>query len=288
MLRALVAAALVCTAYAAIAADQITALPGWNQALPSAQYSGYLNVGAKYLHYWFVEALSNPSTAPVVLWLNGGPGCSSLEGYLYEQGPFHNNPSNPQELYFNNYTWAGVANMIYLEAPAGVGFSYSTDPADYHTNDLQTAEDNYAALQAFFAGFPEYADNDFFIAGESYAGVYVPTLAYQIYLGTQAGTNTINLKGIMVGNGCTGDEVGICGSETVSTAIHVNYYYTHALISPTAYSKIILECNNFLTLQIPACETALQEAYAKIGNVDIYNIYGECINGAIENVRCIG
>lgn len=62
---------------------------------------------------------------------NGGPGCSSLDGYLYEQGPFHVNETDHTRLYYNEYTWAKEVNIVFLESPVGVGFSYSTDPSDY-------------------------------------------------------------------------------------------------------------------------------------------------------------
>jgi serine carboxypeptidase-like clade 1 len=64
-----------------------TDLPGWNKALASDWYSGFLEVEAKRLHYMLVESENDPKNDPVVLWLNGGPGCSSLEGFLYEHGP---------------------------------------------------------------------------------------------------------------------------------------------------------------------------------------------------------
>ena len=71
----------------AFAADEVTSLPGWSGPLPSRQFSGYLDVGAsKHLHYWLVESEGSPSTDPTVLWLNGGPGCSSLDGFIYEHG----------------------------------------------------------------------------------------------------------------------------------------------------------------------------------------------------------
>ena len=109
----------------AFAADEVTSLPGWSGPLPSRQFSGYLDVGAsKHLHYWLVESEGAPSTDPTVLWLNGGPGCSSLDGFLYEHGPFRTDPANPHKLVRFPQTWAKVANMLYLEAPAGVGYSY--------------------------------------------------------------------------------------------------------------------------------------------------------------------
>ena len=163
--RILLLCALALFAHAAIDKDEVKQLPGWSGSLPSKQYSGYLTVGQKHLHYWLVLSEDDPDNDPVTLWLNGGPGCSSLDGYLYEQGPFHAVESDPTTLYYNNYTWAKRSSMLYLEAPAGVGFSFSDDWRDYATDDEQTADTNRRALDVFFKGFPELMTNDFFITG---------------------------------------------------------------------------------------------------------------------------
>eukprot|EP00054_Salpingoeca_dolichothecata_P026112 m.185532 g.185532 ORF g.185532 m.185532 type:complete len:447 (-) comp25565_c0_seq1:220-1560(-) len=271
---------LVCVALAKAApsADEIQALPGWSAALPSKQYSGYVKAtGSRQLHYWLVESENNPATDPVVLWLNGGPGCSSLDGYMYEHGPFHVNESNHEQLYYNDYTWAKVANVLYLEAPAGVGFSYSDNPSEYRTNDTSTAEANLAALESFFKLFPEYAQNEFYITGESYAGIYVPTLADQIRMATAAGTTKINLRGIAVGNGCTGNSVGVCGGDP---SILPEYLFAHALYSPPTHDKIVQECGNYKRPLSAACDLALAQASKEVGRVDIYDIYGDCISGS--------
>jgi carboxypeptidase C (cathepsin A) len=105
-------------------------------------------------------------------------------------------------------------NMLYIESPVGVGFSYS-ETGDYACDDDRTASENMAAVEAFYSMFPEYKKNKFFITGESYAGVYVPTLAEAIVNAEKAGTYTgAKLTGIAAGNGCSGTEVGICGSGT--------------------------------------------------------------------------
>jgi carboxypeptidase C (cathepsin A) len=142
------------------------------------RYSGYVDASAtKHLHYWFVEAYNNPSTAPVVLWLNGGPGCSSLDGFLYEHGPFRINESDPTQLIPFEFTWANNTNMLYLESPVGVGFSYSdVGGSDYHCTDDTAAHDNLMAVQSFFAKFPELAKNDLYITGESCALCIQPSV----------------------------------------------------------------------------------------------------------------
>lgn len=133
--------------------------------------------------------------APFLFLSTGGPGCSSLDGYFYEHGPFRM-ASDSSGLMRFNATWASVANMLYLEAPVGVGFSYSTNPKDYQCTDDTTAADNLAAVEKFFQLYPEFkvkANNqprDFFLTGESYAGVYVPTLAEAIVFAVGNGTYT--------------------------------------------------------------------------------------------------
>ncbi|XP_019365282.1 PREDICTED: lysosomal protective protein-like, partial [Gavialis gangeticus] len=123
----------------------------------------------------FVEAQSSPETRPLVLWLNGGPGCSSMDGLLTEHGPFLVQPDGAS-LRYNDYAWNQVANVLYLESPLGVGFSYSDDK-QYTTNDTEVAHNNYLALKEFLRLFPEYSNNDLYLTGESYAGIYIPTLA---------------------------------------------------------------------------------------------------------------
>lgn len=264
-------------AIAEIAKDEMKSLPGWAGALPSRQFSGYLDIGGskqKHMHYWLVECETNPSKAPTMLWLNGGPGCSSLDGLVYEHGPFRINKEN--QLVRFNYSWSKLANVVYLEAPVGVGFSYSDKHSDYNTNDDLTATDNVATMNAFFNAWPEWKTNDFFIFGESYAGVYVPTLAEGILWADSNGTWTgAKLKGIAVGNGCTGNEVGSCGGQR--SQFETEYLLGTGFISKSLkdqirytcdWKKISTECNNLM-----------QQMHSTVGHINLYNVYGDCIRG---------
>ena len=90
---------------------------------------------------------------------------------MTEHGPFR--PQGPPDnitLFPNPWTWTSVAGVIYLESPAGVGFSYSNTTADYTVGDERTREDVYAALQGFFTTFPSLRSNPFWVTGESYGG----------------------------------------------------------------------------------------------------------------------
>ncbi|XP_069112455.1 lysosomal protective protein-like isoform X1 [Argopecten irradians] len=224
----LVSCFLVTTATSAAVEDQIVTMPGLKTQPTWKQYSGYLNAtGNKKLHYWFLESQNNPKTDPVVLWMNGGPGCSSDLGLLSEHGPFRIN-SDGKTVYYNSYSWNTVANMIYLEAPAGVGFSYSPDK-DYKTDDDQVALDNHLALKNFFLKFPEYKTNDFFVSGESYGGIYVPTLSARL-----VDDSSFNFQGFVVGNGLSDSEMN------TDSLIYFAYY--HGLIGDKVWSDLTQVC----------------------------------------------
>jgi serine carboxypeptidase-like clade 1 len=277
---ALLACVVAC--YAAIDADLIQALPGWNQPLPSKQYSGYLNIsGGKHLHYWLVQSENKPATDPLVFWFNGGPGCSSLDGYLYELGPFHvvePYQATNNTLYYNPSTWAKVANMVFLEAPACVGLSYADTSAGCVNNDKQQAQDNFEALQQFYKGYPEYSANDLFITGESYAGMYVPTLALQVLAYNNQSSTPIPLKGIAVGNGVIGS-----GTGENTEQIKVDYLHGHGLFSDALYADIVTQCGNYTQPYSTPCKNDLTQMSTQVGNVNIYDIYADCVNsGATE------
>ncbi|KAK9846351.1 hypothetical protein WJX81_002116 [Elliptochloris bilobata] len=190
-------------------AHQVQFLPGFLGHFPSQHYSGYLSVGSKRLFYYFVASERSPGSDPVVLWLNGGPGCSSFDGFVYEHGPFtfKLTPDNTVNLTLNPWSWSKVASVLYLDSPAGVGLSYSEVSSDYSTNDTTTARDSYAFLQQFFQLFEEFATLPFYITGESFAGVYIPTLAREVVEGNVAGNlPEMNLKGYAIGNGVTDEQ----------------------------------------------------------------------------------
>lgn len=129
----------------------------------TATFSG----GGRYLFYYHVESDRAASTDPLVFWFTGGPGCSSLFGMLYENGPHRVHGDGT--VGSNVYSWSRVANMVWVESPVGVGFSYDED-GNYTTGDDAAAADNQRFVHGFLAAYPEYQGRPIYLAGESFAG----------------------------------------------------------------------------------------------------------------------
>ncbi|XP_057976158.1 serine carboxypeptidase-like 40 [Malania oleifera] len=252
--------------------ERISQLPG-QPSVGFNQYSGYVTIDEKAgraLFYYFAEAEYSKESLPLLLWLNGGPGCSSLGyGAMQEVGPFRVQSNGT--LSINKFAWNQVANVLFLETPAGVGFSYSNKSSENVVGgDGRTAVDNYIFLVNWFNKFPEYKDRAFYIAGESYAGHYVPQLAQTILHQNSkktANPSTINLKGIMIGNALINYETDRRG--------RYDYLATHAIISDETNIEIQTQCNfsATATFQSPRCVAALKVYRKDVANIDIYNIY---------------
>jgi carboxypeptidase C (cathepsin A) len=177
-------------------------------------YSGYLKTTSaqRSLHYVYIESKSKPSTDPVLVWFNGGPGCSSMLGLIQEHGPCVIEDFT-DKVVDNPYPWNMRANLLYLESPGGVGYSYAATSQDVKYTDHSQSVDTFAALRDWYQGFPEYITNPLYITGESYAGIYAPFLAEQIHewneevVASRAYSNSPRsfypLSGFIIGNGVT-------------------------------------------------------------------------------------
>lgn len=234
-------------AHAAPSAEAVPHLPGYGRP-PAPQWSGYLNASAAepgtMLHYWFAEAeVPEAKSFPVVLWLNGGPGSSSILGMMQEQGPLLINVTGG--LMRNPYAWTKQANLLILESPGGVGYSYCAamkSGGSCKNSDKSTARAARAALQDFFATkFPELRTNRFYITGESYAGVYIPTLTAEIL----ERAPEINIQGIAVGDPCT-------DTKSQSESMDMLWYaHKHGLVPDADYDFLRNNCShrypNFLS-----------------------------------------
>jgi len=214
-------------------ADKIINLPG-TEHIPRSydMYSGYLDASEDdHLFYWLVKSEAKKSNQ-LVIWFNGGPGCSSLGGLFTEHGPYKFDESG--KLVSNPQSWNKIAHILYIESPVETGFSYTTNfsrPID----DSTTAVDNLLAIKNFYQKFPYFKNYELYIAGESYAGVYIPTLVQKIIFDENSDIR-LRLKGILIGNGLL--------SKKLNLESLIKYAYYHGLISPTMHEQIMRLCHN--------------------------------------------
>ena len=195
-------------------ADELSREDHWSGMLPvSGDHSG----SSSQLFYWLIKSRFHSADGrtesarqdddgdsdadgsddtsdapPLVIWLNGGPGCSSLGGLLEEHGPFflERNPntnstrrhnSHPYRLVYNRHSWSNYADMMYVDQPVGVGFTHLHNRADLVRTEGEVAEDFYRALTYFLTHHqPHYRHRRIYLSGESYAAKYVPAIAAYI------------------------------------------------------------------------------------------------------------
>lgn len=244
-------------------------------------YTGYLDVADldKHFFYWFFESRNDPENDPVILWLNGGPGCSSSTGLFFELGPSSINATLQPE--FNPYSWNSNASVIFLDQPVGVGYSYtgSDDVKDTAT----AAKDVFVFLELFFQKFPTLLKNTFHIAGESYAGHYIPNIASEII---NHADRSFQLSSILIGNGITDSLIQndyyrpmACGEGGYPPVLTTEECDAMEAAEPRcrALSKLCYTSQSALTC-IPAgyyCETKLYGPYDQTG-LNPYDIRVPC------------
>lgn len=245
------------------------------------QWSGYLDVASgKHLFFWMFESRNDPKNDPVVLWLNGGPGCSSLTGLFFELGPARIDRN--LRLVHNPYSWNNNATVIFLDQPVNTGFSY-TDGGDSVSDTVTASKDTYAFLNLFFQQFPEYSHLPFHIAGESYAGHYIPVFANEILSHPD---RNFNLSSILIGNGLVDPlrqydqyEPMACGRGGAPPVLAADQCANMRSSQP--------RCNSYINacysaqstwLCTPAsmfCNNAMMNAYQQSGK-NVYDVRTQC------------
>lgn len=235
--------AVVCLARlaACTTVPALRTLPAWSGDKPQPNvYSGYITVDeelGKELFYLLVEADGDPSQKPLIQFQQGGPGCSSLIAafmeVMFKPVPNDNDPSMPG-VSLGDFAWHGLGSVLFVDSPAGVGFSFSKDPAGYQTDNNVTAADTYTFLQRFMELFPALNSTKLIITGESYGGDYGPQLAYEIL--TRAGEDphlASQLQGLSLGNPC----LSCRAWEEMSSTITIENMYYHAVIPRSAVTQ---------------------------------------------------
>lgn len=300
--------------------DLVTSLPGFEGLTWSFKvYSGFLDVpgpingyDALKIHYQFHTSQRDPAIDPVAVWHQGGPGGSSVSyGLYHELGAFIIGEDGKN--YLNQWSWNHLANMLYLEEPAGSGGSagYSMclkggAAVDCRWDDRSQAEAYAHTLQAFFAAFPEFAKNDLYLTGESYFGQYGPNIAHYI-LNNEPFRSNLNLKGMALGNACWGgNETCVACNGPSDDKIDVDFFFGKGMLSPKLYADIYGECkfpDTYVSCMGPhltnrsevpgravlteRCKDLLAQMFQEVGPHNVYDVYDNC-PAAAEFLRSSG
>merc|ERR1712212_286457 len=168
-------------------------------------YAGYLTVNSsakQNLLFWFFPAQEKPDTAPLVLWLEGGPGQSSIiVGVFIEHGPVQVILSpklglKPGQLAPRPHTWTKEQNVIYVDNPAQAGFSFGS----LSETREEVTENLMELMTQWYKLFPMYKENKLFLAGSDYGGKWSVSLAKRIHHYNRNSQQKVPLTGIALGN----------------------------------------------------------------------------------------
>lgn len=199
---------------------RVRRLPGLSSEWEPVHYAGHIPVDSAHgghFFYWLFEAEEDAMDKPLLIWLNGGPGCSSMDGLWLELGPFRLS-SDGQVVSRNPYSWHSVANLLFIDQPVGTGLSY-TASKDGHARSDEVVNTHFTTfLVNFFKRYPSFVKEQkqdgkngkvkrvtrpIIFAGESHAGHYIPSLvAHLLKINKGGGINglIISIEGLALGN----------------------------------------------------------------------------------------
>ncbi|WVZ03196.1 hypothetical protein V8G54_024002 [Vigna mungo] len=276
-------------------ADRVYRLPG-QPPVKFKQYAGYITVNETHgraLFYWFFEATFKPEEKPVLLWLNGDIMHVTATHVMKRMNIFR-----PRLFLDRLWRSRGVRTLLSPEqqpatakieplfmeqCPVGVGFSYTNTSRDlYELGDAITGnvtviydfsvastktKDSHTFIVKWFGRFPQFRTHEFYIAGESYGGHYVPQLSELIFDNNRnpAMKDYINFKGFMIGNAVLDDETDQKG--------YVDYAWNHAVISDGLYHNITTKCNFKLENKTAECNEYLDKLSDAYDVIDMYSLY---------------
>lgn len=249
---------LLITVQTTLGGNRVKFLPGYEGELPFKLETGYISVDDSELFYYFIESQGNPKEDPIFLWLTGGPGCSSFNGLIYEIGPMEfviqNYTGALPKLRYYPYAWTKTASIIFLDAPVGTGFSYSTTQDGWTSSDSESAEQSYKFVKKWFNENPQYLGVQFFIGGDSYSGITVPLVTLKVAQGNENGDKPkLNLRGYLIGSPHT--------DSVIDENSKIVFAHRMTLITDEMYENAKTACNETYTNVDPAntaCVVALE------------------------------
>ena len=278
--------------------------------------AGYLRAGAPpagtgamYVHYvCFADAeVWDDAEKPVTFWYNGGPGASSLFGLMQEFGPLlltvdAYNPNGTMTPVRNPHAWTKHSVVCALDSPPPIGLSFCTDagPGGAPTScgpwrDTAVFAANRRAYDAFFRdAFPEWKGRTLYLAGESYAGIYVPGFAKAVM---DKPIDGVTFGGFFVGDGFTGcapqegkpadycvdfKNIGLFRYPNAMPGpmYDIQFFSGHSQMSEELHRSLMATCSEgeqrgSAPIQQP-CLDLLAEMQRQVGYFYPYNLYDAC------------
>ncbi|KAI3744018.1 hypothetical protein L1987_57090 [Smallanthus sonchifolius] len=249
-------------------------LPGYVGDLPFKLETGYIGVGEKedvQLFYYFVESQNSPVDDPLICYIPGGPGSSALLAFLYENGPLSinvdNGPANAT-LLLNEYSWTKMASVVFVDIPAGTGFSYAKTKEAWISSDSIVANLAHDFVRKFLIHHPKFLKNPLYIGGISYMGLITPIITMKVYEGNERGDQPrLNILGYVLGSPLT--------DKFMDFNSRLEYAHRMALISDDIYESAIENCRgNYVNTNTTnsLCAQSLQRYKQCTDRISINNI----------------
>ncbi|WJX49227.1 sinapoylglucose--choline O-sinapoyltransferase [Trifolium repens] len=192
-------------------ASKVEVLPGFQGPLPFELETGYVGLGETdddmQVFYYFIKSENDPKKDPLMLWLTGGPGCSSFSGLVYQIGPVQleikEYDGSVPSLVLRPQSWTKLCSIIFVDLPLGTGFSYAKN-LTAHRSDWKIVHHAHQFLRKWLIDHTEFLSNEFYIGADSYSGIPVPAILQEISNGNEKGLQPlINLQGYLLGNPMT-------------------------------------------------------------------------------------
>lgn len=263
-------------------ANKVLSLPSFTE-IP-CMYSGFLPIDEKdnaQLFYWLILSKDKSEDKPLILWLNGGPGSSSLFGLFTEMGPLR--VGQKGMTLEEQYTWTSKANIVYVDQPVGTGYSFSDKPEHIPKDEATLSNQFYFFLQKFFNSHKDLVTKNFYIIGESYAGKYIPNIAKvileknsQIKVEDIYRSDTtqvkINLKKIAIGNGIFDARYQRGARLDLAKGVNILSEFE----DESQFNLLVKNCefasSNNKTNSLEACDKVLNFVTDMAGDVSEYDI----------------
>ncbi|CAJ2655757.1 unnamed protein product [Trifolium pratense] len=253
---------------------KVEVLPGFEGPLPFQLETGYVGLGETdddmQVFYYFVKSENNPKKDPLMLWLTGGPGCSSFSGLVSQIGPFEfenkEYDGSVPSLVSRPQSWTKLCNIIFVDLPLGTGFSYAKN-LTAHRSDWKLVHHAHQFLRKWLIDHPEFLSNEFYFGGDSYSGIPVPAIVQEISNGNEKGLQPfINLQGYLLGNPVTTNR---------EDNDQIQYAHGMGLISDELYASLQKNCKGEyidVDSRNEVCLRDLQSFDECLSRIDQYHI----------------